>query len=87
LGEKLTEGMAAMAAYGPEEQKERASKASRLNGGPGYNPAIERLLAASSTKKKPTFRIKRLGSGKLKAASSLQKEREKAEKALRLNGG
>jgi hypothetical protein len=45
------------------------------------------LLAASSTKKKkPTFKIRRLGSGKLKGASSLQKEREKAEKALRLNG-
>jgi hypothetical protein len=58
----------------------------RLNGGPDYDPDIERLLAASSANKKPTFRIKRLGSGKLKGASSLQKERENAEKALRLNG-
>jgi hypothetical protein len=57
----------------------------RLNGGPDYNPVIDRLLAtASSTNKKPTFRIKQLG---LKGASSLQKEKEKAEKALRLNGG
>jgi hypothetical protein len=30
----------------------------RLNGGPDYDPAIERLLAASSTKKKPTTMIK-----------------------------
>jgi hypothetical protein len=60
----------------------------RLNGGPDYdyNPAIERFLAASSKTKKPTFKIKRLGSGKLKGASYLQKEREKVEKALRLNG-
>jgi hypothetical protein len=60
----------------------------RLNGGPDYdyNPATESLLAASSIKKKPTFKIRRLGSGKLKGASYLQKEREKAEKALRLNG-
>jgi hypothetical protein len=58
----------------------------RLNGGPDYNPDVERLLAASSRKKKPTFKIRRLGSDKLKGASSLQKEREKAEKALRLNG-
>jgi hypothetical protein len=35
----------------------------RLNGGPDYDPALESLLAAaSSTKKKPTFRIKRWGS-------------------------
>jgi len=40
------------------------------------------LLAASSTKKKPTFRVKRPG---LKGASSISKERERAEKALRLN--
>jgi hypothetical protein len=45
------------------------------------------LAASSSTKKKPTFRIKRFNSGKLKGASYLQMEREKAEKALRLNGG
>jgi hypothetical protein len=38
--------------------------------------------------RRPTFRIKRFGSGKLKGASvsSISKEREKAEKALRLNG-
>jgi hypothetical protein len=40
------------------------------------------LLATSSKTKKPTFKIKWLGSGKLKGASYLQKEREKAEKAL-----
>ena len=62
----------------------------RLNGGPHYDPATERLLAASSTKRKPTVRIKRLGS-KLQAGSSLQRqllvrEKMKAEKALRLNG-
>jgi hypothetical protein len=58
----------------------------RLNGGPDYDPATERLLAASSSKRKPAFRINRYGLGKLKGASYLQKEREKAEKALRLNG-
>jgi hypothetical protein len=56
----------------------------RLNGGLDYNPTTESLLAASSIKKKPTFKIRRLGSGKLKGA--FQNEREKAEKALRLNG-
>jgi hypothetical protein len=71
--------------YDPEEQRERAFKALRLNGGPDYNHEIERLLAASSTKKKPTFRVRRFGLGKLKSASYLQKEREKAEKALSLN--
>jgi hypothetical protein len=127
----------------PEEEREIAAKMLRLNGGPDYNPDIERLLAAaSSKKKKPTFRIKtsrsKLKDGsipapaannqslsaplrclvtglyhwtpeehlasceicrrayrpqnsnreteKLKGASSLQMEREKAEKALRLNG-
>jgi hypothetical protein len=71
----------------PEEEREIAAKMLRLNGSPDYNPEIERLWAASSTKKrKPTFRVKRIGSGnQLKAASSIQKEREKAEKALRLN--
>jgi hypothetical protein len=67
----------------PEEEGEIAAKMLRLNGGPDYNPEIERLLAASSTKKKPTFRVKRPG---LKGASTISKEREKAEKALRLNG-
>jgi hypothetical protein len=71
----------------PEEEREIAEKMLRLNGGPDYNPEIDRLLAASSTKKKkPTFRIKRLSSDRLKGASSLSEEREKAEKALRLNG-
>jgi hypothetical protein len=46
---------------------------------------MERLIAASLSKKKPTFKVRRLGSGKLKDASSISKEREKAEKALRLN--
>jgi hypothetical protein len=68
-----------------EEEKEIAAKMLRLNGGPDYNPEVERLLAASSSlKRKPTFRIKRLG---LKGASSISMEREKAEKALRLNSG
>jgi hypothetical protein len=69
----------------PEEEREIAAKMLKLNGGPDYDPEIERLLAASSTKMKPTFRIKRLGLGSLKSASIIQKEREKAEKALRLN--
>jgi hypothetical protein len=75
--------------YNHEEQRQRALKALRLNGdsSPDYNP---RLLAASSTKK-PIVGIKRLSySGspgiELKGASSLQKEREKAKKAQRLNG-
>lgn len=50
----------------------------RLNGGPDYSPTTEKLLVAYS--------IKRKGSGKLKGASSISKERENAEKALRLNG-
>jgi hypothetical protein len=70
----------------PEEEREIAAKMLRLNGGPDYNPEIERLLVASSTKKRPTFRIERLGSGnQLKDASCISKVREKAEKALRLN--
>jgi hypothetical protein len=64
----------------PEEEREIAAKMLGLNG--GYDPDVGRLLAASA-KKKPTFRVKRSG---LNGASSLQKEREKAEKALRLNG-
>lgn len=84
--------------YSPEEKRERALKALRLNGdtSPDYNP---RLLAASSTKRKPTFQIKRsIPTGKLKDASSiqgirlkeapstqgLQREREKALKVLKL---
>lgn len=73
--------------YNPEEEMERVGKMLRLNGGPDYDPSTERLLAASSKKKKSTFRIKRLGLNSLKSASIIQKEREKAEKALRLNGG
>jgi hypothetical protein len=61
----------------PEEEREIAAKMLRLNGGrPDYDPTIERLLAAASVKEKPTFRIRRQGSGKLKGASYLQKERE-----------
>jgi hypothetical protein len=67
----------------PEEEREIAEKMLRLNGGPDYNPDIERLLAASTTKKKPTFRVNRPG---LKGASSISLERERAEKALRVNG-
>jgi hypothetical protein len=69
----------------PEEEREIAAKMLRLNGGPDYDPAIERLQAASSTKKNPTFKIKRLGSGNQLKDASFSKEREKAEKALRLN--
>jgi hypothetical protein len=60
--------------YSSEEQRERADKALKLNGGTDYD---HRLLAASS--KKPTIRIMRLsftGQGiKLKGASSILKER------------
>jgi hypothetical protein len=66
----------------PDEEREIAA---RLNGGPDYDPAVERLLAASSsTKKKPTFKVKRLGSGKLQGASfsSILKEREKSINSL-----
>jgi trans-2-enoyl-CoA reductase len=71
----------------PEEEREIGAKMLRLNGGPDYDPEIERLLAAaSSAKKKPTFKVKRLGSDKLKGAFSISKESEKAEKAMRLNG-
>jgi hypothetical protein len=44
------------------------------------------LSSGFFNQEEPTFRIKRLGSGKLKDASSISKEREKAEKALKLNG-
>jgi hypothetical protein len=75
--------------YSTEEQMERASKVLKLNVGTDYEP---RLLAASS--KKPTISTKWLsfnGPGvKPKGASSIQRqlqlEKEKAEKALRLNG-
>jgi hypothetical protein len=80
----------------PEEmQRENAAKVLRLNGAPDYSPTTERLLAASSSKKKPTVRIKRVGS-KLQSGSiiggqlyqqKLNEERGKAEKVLRLNGG
>jgi hypothetical protein len=40
-----------------QQEVERASKVLRLNGGPDYDPATERLLAASSIKKKPTVRV------------------------------
>lgn len=33
--------------YTPEEEMERVGKMLRLNGGPHYDPATERLLAAS----------------------------------------
>jgi hypothetical protein len=34
--------------YDPEEQRERASNALRLNGGPDYNPEMERLFRNTS---------------------------------------
>lgn len=73
----------------PEEYElEKAYEALRLNGVPMYVPKV---LSASSIKKKPAFRIKRMGSGKLQSGSTiwrqiLEQERENAEKALRLNG-
>jgi hypothetical protein len=81
----------------PEEEREIAAKMLRLNGAPDYDPAIERLLAASSVKKKPTFKVRRLSLGKLQGGSGLGSgstiqrqlldlEKVKAEKALRLNG-
>lgn len=74
--------------YCAEEERQRADKALRLNGITSDNNPIVKL-----SKTKPTLNIKRLGAGpgiKLKGASSLQrqldeKERIKAEKALRLN--
>lgn len=77
--------------YCSEEQRVRADKALKLNGGTDYEP---RLLAASSTK--PTIRIKRLSfnsnnpnSIKLKGASSIQNqlklEKEKSKKANRMH--
>jgi hypothetical protein len=67
----------------PEEEREIAAKMLRLNGGLDYDPAVERLLAAaSSTKKKPTFKIKRLGSGKLKARFLYFKGKRESRKSL-----
>jgi hypothetical protein len=54
----------------PEEERKRSEKLMRLIGGTSYDP---RLLMASSSKKKPIFRIKRQSSDKLKGASSLKK--------------
>jgi hypothetical protein len=79
--------------YSPEEEQERAEKALRLNGvgvdifipidsDSDYNP---KLLAASpslTTPIKPTLRVKRLD-----FRPTEEREKEKAEKALRLNGG
>jgi hypothetical protein len=56
-----------------EAERETEAKMLRLNGGPEYSPEIERLLAGSSTKKKPTFRVKRPG---LKGASSISMKRK-----------
>ena len=50
----------------PEEERERASKVLRLNGGTDYR---HRLLAAS-TKPKPTVRIKRFDLGSKSNSSS-----------------
>jgi hypothetical protein len=64
----------------------------RLSGAPDYSPSMSRLLAASSSKKKPTFKIKRFGSKPQGASGSviqgqiyqwkLKEEREKAEKGF-----
>jgi hypothetical protein len=77
--------------YTPDEERERAEKMLRLNGAPDYDPDLSRLLAASSTKKQPTFKVKRPGLGKLQGGSIIQRQlleqdREKAEEGLRLNG-
>ncbi len=77
-----------------ERERERALKALKLNGDISYDYDYDtRLLSASSKRSKPTIRIKRLSfngsnSIKLKGASSIREEREKekAEKALRSNG-
>lgn len=67
----------------PEEYKlENAAKALRLNGAPDIDPPTEKLLAASSIKKKPTFRIKRLGS-KLQSGSLVQELIHKWERKCR----
>jgi hypothetical protein len=68
------------------EEMERVDKMLRLNGGPDYDAETERLLAASLAKRKPTVRIKRLGS-KLQGGSTLQRqlletERLKQQKIL-----
>jgi hypothetical protein len=53
---------------------ERASKTVSLNDDSDYDPTTARLLAASAKKKKkPTFRIRRFGSGKPKRGSYLQR--------------
>ena len=81
--------------YCTEEQIERANKALRLNGGSDYD-YDPRLLAASSSNRKPTLRIKLLsfsGPGiKLKGVSSsnsnLQRqllERQKLIEIERIN--
>ena len=56
----------------PEEgQMENAEKVLRLNDAPDYSPTTERLLATSSSKRKPTIRIKRFGS-KLQSGSIME---------------
>lgn len=59
----------------PEEQRERANKALKLNGGTDYDPM---LLVASSTKKKPTVRIKLSNIQR----QLVEQQKKKAEKAL-----
>ena len=60
----------------------------RLNGGPDYDPMTERILAASSRKRKPTFKVRQSGLGKPQGGSRstiqrqlLELEKVKAEKA------
>ena len=79
--------------YSPEEEQERADKALRLNGVDipadfphDYNP---KLLAASSSPSpsltapiRLTLKVKRLDFRPIQ-----EREKDKAEKALRLNGG
>jgi hypothetical protein len=77
--------------YTPEEEKERAMKALKLNGfeSPGYNydPRYDpKLLAASSNTNKPTLRIKRLGFRPSPMNIKLRHRKRKQKKPWDLTG-
>jgi hypothetical protein len=74
IGIKKTKGILT-----PDEEREIAAKMLRLNGGPDYNPATERLLAASSKKRKPTFKVRQPGLGKLQGGSRSTIQRQLLE--------
>lgn len=82
--------------YTAEEQRDRAAKAIKLNGidsCPTLYPISQPIGNKDKDRIKPTIRIKRLKPTlpikSLKGASALQdklkREKEKAEKALKLN--